>query len=96
MNKAYLDKWSELTQSLHEPWQAMMTLNLQTLQEMDVFKPEQAINIKKPEQLLEKQLEIAISNGHKAVEYMQKSLDIFEKTMTTLIQANKNTVGTNK
>lgn len=96
MNNAYIEKWSELSKSLHEPWQAMMQLNLETLQNMELLKAEQLINIKKPELLLEKQIELAISNGHKAVDYMQKSLAIFEKTMGTLTELNKNMMDNKK
>lgn len=53
------------------------------------MKPEELSGIKKPEEFLEKQLALAIENGHKALDYMQKSFQIMEKAMLSCAQEAK-------
>lgn len=81
MNKEYLDKWSELTKKAQAPFQAIAELNVKTLQGFNYLKPEDLTNVKKPEELLEKQINLAVENGHKALDYMQKSFQIIEDAM---------------
>lgn len=86
MNQEYFSKFSEMAKKAQEPLQAMAELNVKTFQNLTYMKPEELSNIKKPEELLEKQLELAVTNGHKALDYMQKSFQIFEKAMLSCIQ----------
>lgn len=75
-----------------EPMQSIAELNVKTMQSFSYIKPEEFTKITKPDELLEKQLEIAISNGHKALDYMQKSFHILEKAMLGFAQETKATV----
>lgn len=61
--------------------QEMAQLNMETLKSWQNFKPEDFSRTTQPEGLWEKQVELAISNGQKAIDYMQKSLQIMEKTL---------------
>ena len=56
------------------------------------MKPDELSHVAKPEEFIEKQLEIAIANGHKALEYMQKSFQIIEKALLSCAKNAKDEV----
>lgn len=85
------ERWTEMAKKLQEPFQAMAELNVKTLQGMTYLKPEEYASIKKPEELLEKQISLAVENGHKTLDYFQKSFQIFEKAMLGFVQEAKKT-----
>jgi len=89
MNQEYFTKISDMAKKAQEPFQALAELNVKTLQSFTYLKPDEFANIKKPEQLWEKQIELAISNGHKALDYIQKSFQIIEKAMLSCAQEAK-------
>ncbi|WP_419419518.1 phasin family protein [Legionella sp. D16C41] len=96
MNQVYLERWTELARKAHEPWQAIAELNVKTLQNFNYLKPEELAKIKKPEELLEKHISLAVENGHKTLDYMQKSFEIFEKAMLSAVQEVKRADKNNK
>lgn len=96
MNQQNFEKWSEVAKKLQEPFQAIAELNVKTLQGLNYIKPEELASIKKPEELLEKQINLAVENGHKALDYMQKSFHIFEKAMLSLVEEAKKTASDTK
>ena len=83
------DKWGEMAKKMQEPFQAIAELNVKTLQGMNYMKPDDLAHLKKPEELLEKQINLAVENGHKALDYMQKSFQIVEKAMKSLVHESK-------
>lgn len=89
MNQEYFEKISAMVKKVEEPLQALAELNVKTLQNYNYMKPEEFSKITKPGDLFEKQVQLAISNGHMALEYMQKSLQIMEKTMLSCAQELK-------
>ncbi|MGQ3888419.1 phasin family protein [Legionella sp. CNM-1927-20] len=89
MNQAYLERWTELARKAQEPLQAIAELNAKTLQNFKYLKPEELAKIKKPEEFLEKQINLAVENGHKALDYMQKSFEIFERAMLSVVEEAK-------
>lgn len=89
MNQPF-DKWSEMAKKFQAPLQALAELNVKTLQGLTYLKPEDLANIKKPEEFFEKQLNLAVENSHKTLDYMQKSFEIFEKAMLSFVQEAKN------
>jgi len=89
MNQEYFEKISTMFKNAQEPLHAMAELNVKTLQGCAYLKPEDFSKITKPDELLEKQLELAISNGYKALDYMQKSFQIMEKAMLSFAQDTK-------
>lgn len=95
MNQEYFEKWSELAKKAQENFQAIAKLNVETLQGLAI-KPEELANLKKPEELLEKQINLAVENGHKALNYMQKSFEIFEQSMQSVVKEVKNKAGEKK
>lgn len=91
MNQPF-EKWSEIVKKAQEPFQAIAELNVKTLQSLNYLKPDELANLKKPEEVLEKQINLAVENSHKALDYMQKSFDIVEKAMLSLVEEVKNEV----
>ncbi len=69
--------------------QEVSQLNMETLKNWQNFKPEDLSKSTRPEELWEKQLEWALSNGHKAVEYMQQSMQIIEKTLLSCAKESR-------
>jgi len=81
MNQEYFEKISDMLKKAQEPMQSIAELNVKTLQSYSYIKPEEFSKITKPNEMLETQLAMAIDNGHKALDYMQKSFQIIEKAM---------------
>ncbi|MBA3537112.1 MAG: phasin family protein [Tatlockia sp.] len=88
MNQPY-ENWSEMTKKMQAPFQAIAELNVKTLQGLTYLKPDEIAQIKKPEELVEKQISLAVENGHKTLDYMQKSFEILEKAMLSFVQEVK-------
>jgi hypothetical protein len=88
MNQPF-ERWSEIAKKMQEPFQAIAELNVKTLQGLTYIKPDELASLKKPEELLEKEVNVIVENGHKALDYLQKSFQIFENTMFSLVQEAK-------
>ena len=85
MDDEYLKKMSDLTEKLQQPLHDFAALNVKTLQSMAFVSPEDLSKVQQPDELFEKQIALAISNGHKALDYMQQSFQIFERAMLSLL-----------
>ncbi|TAL66176.1 MAG: phasin family protein [Legionella sp.] len=92
MNQDYFNQWSELAKKMQEPFQDIMELNIKTLQGLSYLKPEDLTQVKKPEDVLEKQIAIVVDNGHKTLDYMQKSFYIIEHALLNVVEEAKKTV----
>lgn len=89
MNQEYFERYTELAKKAQEPLKEMAELNIKTMQSFSYIKPDELTDVKKPEQLLEKQIQLAVENGHKALDYMQKSFQIYEKAMLSFLSEAK-------
>tara|TARA_Y100000588_G_C13837850_1_gene746464 strand:+ start:244 stop:540 length:297 start_codon:yes stop_codon:yes gene_type:complete len=89
MNQEYLDKIAEMAKKFQEPFKEMAELNMKTLQSFSYLKPGEVKDAEKPEQLLEKQIELAIENGHKSLDYMHQSFKIYENAMLSFLEEAK-------
>ena len=89
MTQPNFEKLGDVAKKIQEPFQALAELNIKTIQGMTYLKPEELSHIKKPEDFLEKQISLAVENGHKALDYMQKSFQIIEKAMLGVVQEAK-------
>lgn len=89
MHQEYFEQLSDWAKKAQAPFQELAELNVKTLQGFAYLKPDEFAHVKKPEELLEKQIELAVANGHKALDYLQKSFQIMEKTMVGLLQETK-------
>ena len=85
MNQPF-EKLSEIASRLQAPFQALTELNVKTIQGLTFVKPEDLTNLKKPEQLIEMQINAAVENGHKTLDYVQESFEIIEKAMLSFVQ----------
>ncbi len=92
MNQDYFDKIANLFKEAQEPFRAMAELNVKTLQSFAYLKPDDFSKITKPNELIEKQLEMVVSNGQKALDYLQKSFQIMEKAMASFTHHAKDTM----
>lgn len=95
MNQEYFQQWTMFTKNLQQPFQSLVDLNLKTLQQFSYLKPEEMINIKKPEDFIEKQIALTLKNGQNALDYLKKSFEIMEKTLLSVndkIQETSNTL----
>lgn len=81
-----LQDFAEIAKKLQEPVQALVELNVKTVQGLSFLKPEELAHIKKPEELIEKQFQLAIENSRKGLDYLQKSFQIMEKTWLGMSQ----------
>jgi hypothetical protein len=84
------EKWSEPFKKGQDFFQALTVLNIKTLESFTYLKPENLANLKNPEELLEKQMSIVFDNGHKTLDYIQKSFQIMEKAFLSLGDDAKN------
>lgn len=91
MNQQNFEKWTEMAKKLQEPFKAIAELNVKTLQGLTYLKPDELARVKKPEEILEKQINLAVENGHKALDYLQQSFQILEKAMLGIVQEAKQT-----
>ncbi len=60
------------------PLQKLMELNIKTMQGFSYMKPGELFNIRKPEELLEKNMNMFIRNSHMALDYMRDTFNILE------------------
>ena len=65
--------------ALEKPFRQLLDLNMKTIQNFRYIRPNELLSSNKPERLLEKNMEIMIENGHKALDYMQDMFDIMER-----------------
>ena len=86
------DKYSDVFKKAQEPMQSLADLNMKTLQSFQYIKPDELSKVAQPEEFIEKQIEIAIANGHKALDYLQKSFQIIEKAMLSSVKSAKDEI----
>ena len=71
---------------LLNPMQELMELNLKTLQSLSYFNPVEYSRLNHPEELMEKNIELMVNNGHKLLDYMHELFLIGE---THALQASR-------
>ncbi|WED42879.1 phasin family protein [Legionella cardiaca] len=96
MQQNYMSNWSAIMSNMQKPLQEMMELNTRTLQNISYLKPEDLSKIRKPEELMERQINVFVENGHKALDYMQKTFAIFEKSLMSISRDVKEQTEANK
>ncbi|MDI9818968.1 MULTISPECIES: phasin family protein [unclassified Legionella] len=90
MQPNYINNWTSIVNQMQKPIQEIMELNAQILQNISYLKPEDLSKIRKPEELMEKQVSVFVENGHKVLDYMQESFSIFEKSLLSISKEVKN------
>lgn len=89
MNQPFVG-WSEVFNKMQEAFHAITVLNVKTMESFTYLKLEGLANLKNPEEFWVEQYNMAFDNGHKALDYIQKSFEIMEKSMLSLVSATKN------
>lgn len=89
MNQQPFEQINDMFKNIQKPFQDLAELNLKTLQGLNYVKPEELSKIKKPEELFEKQMDLAIKNGRMALDYMHKSFQIMEKALLDFAEQGK-------
>lgn len=64
---------------IEKPMKELVDLNVKAFQGFFQLNPAELFNVLKPEQVLEKNMEMFVQNGHKALDYMQNMFQIMEK-----------------
>lgn len=64
--------------NLEAPIQRLMELNVKMMQNLSLMKPMDIFNLKKPEDILEKNMELFIQNSHMTLNYMRDTFHIIE------------------
>ncbi len=76
---------------LEKPIQELIELHVKTFQNFSYITPVELFNVLKPEEVLERNIETMVKNGHKALDYMHNLFSIMERnllTMSDTIMAN--------
>lgn len=92
MPREYFDRFSDMARKFQGPMQELMRLNIETLQNVTYLKPDELLNIKNPENLLSKQVDIMFGNLHKSLDYWQNVLTIGERTAHSYFEEARNVV----
>lgn len=74
----------KLSNPLEQPLKELMELNMRALQSFSYISPIDLFNVSKPEELLEKNMELLIQNGHRSLDYMQNMFSIMERNWLNL------------
>jgi hypothetical protein len=75
--------------SLEKPVKELMDLNIKALQSFSYLTPSELLTMRRPEEMMEKNLEVFIENSHHALNYMHNMFDLMEKH---LLQNFDNTI----
>ena len=70
---------SPFSNSLETPVKELMDLNMRALQSFSYLNPTELLSMRRPEEMVEKNLEVLIENSHTALAYMQNMFNIMEK-----------------
>ncbi len=69
---------------IEKPMQELIELNMKTLQKFSYLNPVDLFNPLKPEELLEKNMNVFIQNSRKTLDYMQDMFNLMEKNWLNL------------
>lgn len=70
--------------TMERPMQEFMELNMKTMQSFSYVNPTELMSSTKPEEFMEKNMEIFVQNGHKTLDYMQQMFLLLEKNLGTV------------
>ena len=85
---------------LETPVKDLMDLNMKAFQRFSYLMPNELLNLRRPEDVIEKNLEVFVESGHTALAYMQTMFDIMEhhwlKNFETTLKTSKEFNGLSK
>lgn len=86
MREDYLRNWNKMTHGMHRQFQALLDLNVKTLQNLNYFRPEDLSRLNQPGEIISKQMALTMENSQKLFDYVQKSFQIMENSLLPLAQ----------
>lgn len=69
---------------IQNPVKEIVALNVRTLQNFSYIKAEELKDVQAPEDILEKNMDVIIHNGHMALDYIQEAFNICEKNWLSI------------
>ena len=87
-NYEYFTQFTDFAKKAQQPIQSLLELNLQTLRNFKFIRPEELSGLKKPEDLMEKQIELTLENSQKAINCMEESLKIYGEVLRTYLKSS--------
>jgi hypothetical protein len=88
MTQPNFDVWTDAFKHMQAPVQALIDLNVKTMQALLTVKPDLTLP-KKPEEFVEKNIQLVLSQGKKTLDYLHSSFDIVEKAMLSMVDDTK-------
>jgi len=89
MNTEYFEQWANFMKKAQKPVQELAQLNLETLKKFDAKQFEKLLELKKPQEVIEFQMNFAIEQGKNSIDYLKKSFEIVEKSGQNLAKEVK-------
>jgi len=86
INNTDFKQFNDTAHKMQELSKAMLELGLRSMQRFNYLKPEDFTSVKKPEDFLENQMNLALNNSYNLLDYMGKSFELYEKTMRSCFQ----------
>lgn len=71
--------WNQMGGKMQKPMQDLVDLNLKTFKQLKFIKTEDLTDLKHPEELLSKNINLMIENGHKVLTCLEESFHILEE-----------------
>lgn len=84
------DKDLNKMSALQFPMQKIFELNAATLKNFSYMHPSELTKIKRPEEIIEKSVELFVDNGHKSLDYMYNLFNILESHWFDVADTVKN------
>ncbi|KTD32943.1 hypothetical protein Lnau_2591 [Legionella nautarum] len=73
------NKMKDSYQRFQMPMQELIQLNIKAVQSLTYIKPHEWARLRQPQDFFEKQVNVFIENGHKALDYLEEATEILEK-----------------
>lgn len=81
---------NRLSDSFEKPVKELMDLNAKTLQSLAYMTPKELLTMRKPEDIMERNMQMMIANGQIALAYVHNMFGIMEKHWLTSDNMHKN------
>ncbi|CDZ76256.1 hypothetical protein BN59_00523 [Legionella massiliensis] len=91
MQTTNIEQLENTLNSIQQPVKEVVALNIRVLQNLSYPNVEELAKIRRPEDILEKNLDALLHNGHTVLDYMQQAFNIYERqvlSVTDNLRAN--------
>lgn len=84
MQALNLEQWKNTIDHIQKPVQEIVELNAKTIKKFSYPKLEEFAHLQKPEDIVAKNIDILLANGHRTLNYIEQALNIYEKHFLSL------------